>query len=291
MLGFHISITSKNLLNSIKVVYEGYSDVGANAFQVFLKNPKSYRVSNIPQKQIELARDYIKENEILFVSHGTYLLNSANPDKFEKKMLNVIDDLMVIDSLGGIGSVFHVGKSLKMDVDEAVANMKEFIEKAIVDSGKLGCKSAFILETGAGCGTECLTKIEDLGAFYHSFDEKVRERMRICIDTCHVFSAGYDLRNEECSRKFVELVEKHIGWDNVALIHLNDSKYLVGSCKDRHENLLKGHISKECSTGLEFFVKFCYEKRIPIVMETPVLEGVDSRKEEMELLNSWIGRK
>ena len=68
-------------------------------------------------------------------------------------MLNVIDDLMVIDSLGGIGSVFHVGKSLKMDVDEAVANMKEFIEKAIVDSGKLGCKSSFILETGAGCGT------------------------------------------------------------------------------------------------------------------------------------------
>jgi len=147
------------------------------------------------------------------------------------------------------------------------------------------------LETGAGCGTECLTKIEDLGAFYHSFDEKVRERMRICIDTCHVFSAGYDLRNEECSREFVELVGKHIGWENIALIHLNDSKCLVGSCKDRHENLLKGHISKECSSGLEFFVKFCYEKRIPIVMETPVLEGVDSRKEEMELLNSWVGKK
>lgn len=80
MLGFHISITSKKLLNSIKVVYEEYSNVGANAFQVFLKNPKSYRVSNIPQKQIELARDYIKENEIIFVSHGTYLLH---PWKFK----------------------------------------------------------------------------------------------------------------------------------------------------------------------------------------------------------------
>jgi len=285
MIGFHTSVTSKKLKKSIQKAFE-YCNGNAKVFQIYLKSPQRYALSKIPSEQIELTKEYIKDNNITLVSHACYLLNCCNETKWEQKIMNAVDDLLVIDSIGGIGSVFHVGKYLKTDLNCALDKMREFISTVIEQTDKLGCKSHFILETAAGQGTECLTDIEDFGEFYKSLDDNIRKRVSICIDTCHVFAAGYDLRTENKSKQFITLVNESIGWENVKLIHLNDSDKPLSSRVDRHANLLKGYISKDDENGLKYFVKHSFNLKIPIVLETPAKEN--SRFDEIELLLDWI---
>ena len=285
MLGFHTSVTSKKMKNSIQKAFEKHNG-DATVFQIYLKSPKRYALSNIPSDQIEQTKTYIEENGITLVSHACYLLNCAVEAKWEQKVMNAVDDILVIDSMGGIGSVFHVGKHLGKGLESAHENMAKFITTVVEKTGKLGCKADFILETAAGQGTECLTDIVEFGKFYHRLDEEIRKRVSVCIDTCHVFSAGYDLRTTEKTGEFIKLVGENIGWENVSLIHLNDSARGLSSRVDRHENLLKGFITMNDCSGLKHFVKFCYGKKIPLVLETPVREN--NREVEIELLKKWI---
>jgi len=285
MLGFHASVTYSKLKSSIMIPFEKY-DGKVNAFQIYLKNPHRYALSNISYEQIEQTKQYINENNITIVSHGCYLLNYATDEKWEQKVMNAIDDLLVIDSLGGIGSVFHVGKYLKQDIDYSLENMNKFITQVIEKSEKLGCKSHFILETAAGQGTECLVNLIEFGEFYSKLDAKIKERVSICIDTCHVFAAGYDLRTIEKTREFIKLIEDNIGWNHVKLIHLNDSDRDISSKIDRHANLLKGFITNVDESGLKTFVKFCYDMKIPIILETPDTD--DNRENDIKILNNWI---
>ena len=283
-VGFHLCINAKSFS---KYIIGAFTDFGGSstAFQVFIKNPRGYATANIPNEEVKLTREFIEKNGILLVSHAAYILNCASKDKWDKKLMTAIDDIMTIDSLGGIGSVFHVGKYLKLDISEATDNMREFIVKVVSDTGKIGCKADFILETAAGQGTECLVDLKEFGKFFLSIDAETRKRVKVCIDTCHVFAAGYELSDEKSVKEFYELVNEYIGWENVALIHLNNSKCPLGSRKDRHENLTEGLIG---CYGLKLFAKMCHEMFIPLVTETPC--SGEGRKQEMKMLNQWISK-
>ena len=285
MIGYHVPIIKKSFKKSIE---EPHKRSNINAFQLFVRNPRQ-KIVEYKEKEAEECKKYIKENNLFLVSHGTYLLNSATKDKFTDKIESALNDLIYAEKIGALGSVFHVGKHLKQSVEDGTNNMFEFISIVIEKLQEINSKSIYILETCAACGTELLSDLKDFGEFYHRFNEKQKENLKICIDTCHVFSAGYSLKSEYDSIKFIEIVEKYIGWSNVLLIHLNDSKKDCGCHVDRHENLCKGCIGKDDS-GFKYFVKHCIEKNIPLILETPHDDHnmYEIYNEELEKIRYWI---
>ncbi|MBA42807.1 MAG: hypothetical protein CMF62_02220 [Magnetococcales bacterium] len=127
-----------------------------------------------------------------------------------------------------------------------------------------------LLETTAGQGTELCYKLEDLAYFYKKFkkhrDPKIRNRIGLCVDTCHIFSAGYDLRNEKKVNLYLETFNELIGLSHIKLIHLNDSGVEHGKRVDRHESLGYGKIGLE---GLMHFAKKFIKMKVPLILETP----------------------
>ena len=281
--GYHIGI-KKSFIKSIKKEHEN-GIFPTNAYQLFLKTPRKKILSKLTDEDAKMCKKYISENGIYIVAHSSYLLNIATKltsDK-DQTLLSALDDIIQIDKMGGAGAVFHVGKHLKRDQEECLTNMYTFIKK-VVDMTPDN-NSKFILETAAGCGTELCTTIETLGSFYKRFNNEYRKRVRICIDTCHVFSAGHDLRTSGKVLEFIDLVEKNIGWKNVEVIHLNDSKRELGCCVDRHENLCVGHIGRDSESGFETFIQKCKKDDIPIILETP--NDPDLRNDDMNYIVKW----
>ena len=247
--------------------------------QLFVKSPRRKSVPEINNDDVKKCKEYIKQNNIFLVIHGSYLINIASKDDYEYKHKSVLQDIKVAHQMGAIGAVFHVGKQLKMQKEEAVNNMKEFIKNILV---KLDDGEKFILETGAGCGTEMLCNLQELGDFYNSFTKEEKNKMSICLDTCHIFSAGYDIKTKSKVKKFVKLVGSTIGWANICVIHLNDSKKDCGCGLDRHEILCKGCIGD----GLKYMVRHFNDRNIPLILETPSKR--DDKIEELDMIKKWI---
>jgi deoxyribonuclease-4 len=286
LIGYHIP-KNKTFKESIE---EPYKISNINAFQIFVRNPRQLKIVEYKEKEAEECKKYVIEKNLFLVSHATYLLNSATRDNWENKIESALNDLIYSEKIGAIGSVFHVGKYLKQSVEEGIENMFEFISTVIQRLQEINSKSIYILETCASCGTELLADLKDFGDFYHRFNEKYKENLKICIDTCHVFSAGYSLKSRLDSVLFIDYVEENIGWNNVVLIHLNDSKKDTGCHVDRHENLCKGCIGKDSDAGFKYFVNYCVSKNIPLILETPHnnYDMYEIYNEELKKIYGWI---
>jgi deoxyribonuclease-4 len=265
MFGYHISIRHHSFEKSIALAHRNSN---IYAFQCFVKSPRSYEIKK-PETVESTCPAYLEENQFRLFVHGSYLLNSATREKWDIKIECAWNDIECAHRLGARGVVFHVGKHLKQTAQEGLTHMFEFISILIHRIQEREMSIDYILETSAGCGTELLSRIEDLGHFYHQFHPEQKEHFRICIDTCHVFSAGYALETQEEMQLFIELVETHIQWENVALIHLNDCKKKRGCCVDRHENIGKGFITQNTMEGVATLLEHCSERDIPIILETP----------------------
>jgi deoxyribonuclease-4 len=287
MIGFHIPIIKKSFKVSVETAHKKGN---INAFQLFARNPLQLKIVEYKEEDAIACKKYVMENNLFLVSHATYLINSATKKDWELKINSALNDLIYAEKMGAVGSVFHVGKHLKQTVEEGTEIMYEYISEVIEKLQNINSSSIYILETCAACGTELLSDLKDFGTFYNRFNDKQKENIKICIDTCHVFSAGYSLKSEEDAMNFISIVDQHIGWENVILIHLNDSKKDCGCGVDRHENLCKGCIGKDDESGLKFFVNYCYENKIAIVLETPHdnTNMYEIYKEDLSKVYSWI---
>lgn len=259
--------------------------VGGNFFQIFLTSSKSYGNKRQTKKDLLSLKKNIKKYDQKVVVHGSYMLNYCNPcdSIIHKKAIRLlINDLNESVIIGAIGVVVHMGKNvgkLALSEDEALNNFANGIKKVLSESDK---KSTIIFETGAGQGTEICTSMEGLVLLYSKFTDEEKERIKFCIDTCHIFSYGYDIGDEKYVDEYIKLVDKTIGWDNVNCIHLNDSKCKVKCRKDRHADLGEGEVGIE---GLKKFIIECYKKDIPIVLETPC--DILSCKKQIEMVKKW----
>jgi deoxyribonuclease-4 len=257
--------------------------IGANFFQIFLSSPQTYKLTKHSTKDLITLRDKLKNKNMKMVIHGNFMLNFCNDVKSYKhknaiKLL--VHDLNHSVTLNSMGVIIHMGKKLKMDEEVAISNYVLGVKKALSESHK---SSVIILETGAGVGTEVCTMLFKLGKLYERFTVDEQKRIKFCIDTCHIFSAGYDIGDKNYVNLFIKLVTTHLSWDKVACIHLNDSKCSCGSKKDRHADLGEGCVNID---GLKTFIKFCHEKDVPIVLETPC--DVLSKKHQIAMVKSWI---
>lgn len=278
------------------------------AFQVFFGSPRSLKHKEMTEEEYTLIKYFVIENEIQLFSHAAYVFNIAKYSSYKKgkkdeyeqalDMLNnamisrAINELHNIAKCGGIGSVFHVGKHLiktkkadpPVNTSPFEDNMFHFIKDVIDQTTEIG--SCFILETAAGQGTELLTSIEQIGQFYNRFSNKYKKRVKICVDTCHIFACGADICNN--TESIISNIDKHIGWDNIIIIHMNDSSTRLGSRVDRHQNLNKGYITEmgKSNSGLSSFAKHCYDMGLPLVLETPDKTG-SSRTKDINVLEEW----
>lgn len=285
--GCHIMI-SYGLYSTINRIQE----LGGTAYQIFLRNPKSTNVtmlSDSKRKELMKMKDFFESNpNIKCIVHSPYVLNfchSPDSDQYSKSVNVLINDLKDAE-IGGIEyCIIHLGKNTnKLSFDEAMDNYATGIVECL--NKTKGLNSKIVIETGAGQGTEVGWKLKNLGKIrdiiYSKLDDKKDiERVKYCIDTCHITSASYDIINE-CD-KVVSLIEKYIKWENVVCMHVNDNKTPVGSFVDRHADIGYGTLGEKV---LETFLRkaLTYNENIICILETP---GDDS---DIQTQLEWLSK-
>lgn len=273
--GGHMSI-KRGIPSAIQEI----NSLGGNMLQVFVSNPMSTKFiidkTKWNEKQCQLIRSTLESTDTKLVIHLPYVINLAKPLPIPSDMVNcwwinmICNQLLVSDLINSIGCVVHVGKHMDLTVQEGIDNMYAGLKYVVEFIKQHELNSYIILETAAGQGSELLTtknsSLEDFANFYNRFSDDEKSHIKICVDTCHIFAAGYDIRQKEQVKTFFNEFNTVIGLNNIALIHLNDSKTDCGSCVDRHENLGEGKIGIE---GLRHFIRYAIFYHIPTVLETP----------------------
>jgi len=265
--GCHLS--GQNIFDSIDEI----NKYNGNIIQIFVTNPIGKPSKDALAKYTNLGpkiKQYAEGKQTKIVIHSPYTLNFA--EEFDNKaywIQTILLELRIAHLIGAIGCVIHVGKYLDLDINTATQNMYNSLKYiiSIIKSEKLNVK--LILETAAGQGSELFVtesnSIDDLANFYHRFNKDDKKILKICVDTCHIFSAGFDISSKKKVRYFFILFDRIIGLEHLALIHFNDSKTEYNSHVDRHANIGRGNIKL---SGLSEFIKQAYKFKIPLILET-----------------------
>ncbi len=259
-LGAHFSVAG-GLENALYTA----RDLHCNTAQIFTKNARSWKDPDLSQARIQTFLKVREETCIPWVfSHCTYLINIASNDreKLLKSRVSLAAELHRSGLLGLDGVVLHPGAHLGEGLERGLETARESINW-VLDRDE-GSFPKLLLETTAGTGTCLGSRFEEIGELINSLDKP--EAVGVCMDTSHVFAAGYDIRTGQALENTLLAFNKYIGLSRLGLIHLNDSKPELGSRKDRHEHIGKGHI------GDSGFSAIMQDKRlapIPKVLETP----------------------
>ena len=254
-------------------------EIGANAFALFTKNQRQWVSAPLTAKSIELFKEYCTNGGFdasYIMPHDSYLINLGNPDEeaIQKSRAAFIDEMQRCEQLGLKMLNFHPGSHLnKISVEQCLDEIAANINLAL--SKTKGVTA--VIENTAGQGSNVGNKFEELRYIIDRIDDK--SRVGICIDTCHTYSAGYDIVGDY-DGVFGEF-DRIVGFEYLKGIHLNDTKKPLGSRVDRHESLGLGLL------GMDFFRRFMKDSRfdnMPIILETPD----ESRwAEEIALLRSF----
>jgi deoxyribonuclease IV len=265
-IGCHIT-KKYGILNGLKALTE----INGNACQIQIKDMDINYIetkTEISDSELKSIRDYVKQHNIYLINHSIHKINLArNPTENIKALQSLANDIHLITKMGGVGSVVHMGKKLNLNQDDAIQNMIHSLKYVI---NMLESKDGYILlENSAGEGSALYT-LEDMGKVFNGLTNDEKNKVKFVIDTCHSFTAGYDLCNKKNIDKFIKIIEEHIKFNNISCIHLNDSYQPLNSRKDRHQNLLLGHISGTDTKYNHFkkFLELIIENNIPVILET-----------------------
>ncbi len=272
--GAHLSVAG-GLENAITAAVA----VGCDCLQVFVKNQRQWRAGLLSEDQISRFRAARSANDVApIVAHASYLLNLASPAKSTREMsINaMVDELTRCEALGVESLVFHPGAHLTGTVEEGIAHIAASLDE--VHRRCAGFRTMILLETTAGQGSAIGWHFEQLAAIL----DRVREigRLGVCLDTCHLFAAGYDFRTAEGFAAMIDEMDRTFGLGRVRCIHTNDSKKELGSRVDRHEHIGKGKIGK---AGFAHFVNDPRFVDVPFILETP--KGTDGRGTDFDKVN------
>ena len=268
-IGCHLS-TSKGFKNMGK---EALS-IGANTFQFFTRNPRGGKAKDIDEKDIDELLKIMKENNFAkILAHAPYTLNGCSADENTRKFATemMADDLVRMEYLPNNLYNFHPGSHVKQGVDVGIDYIVEMLNKVL----KPEQTTTVLLETMAGKGTEIGRSFEEIAKIIDRVE--LNDHLGVCLDTCHVYDAGYDILNN--LDNVLEEFDKIIGLDRLKAIHLNDSKNPFNSHKDRHEKIGEGSLGLE---GISKIINHPKLRHLPFFLETP--NELDGYKAEIELL-------
>jgi deoxyribonuclease-4 len=256
IVGIHIN-NNDDIFNNIKNAHTK----GAKIIQLF--------ANKFSKKSIEEYKKIyklLKKYKIKCVVHSSYTINlSKNWDEHSWTLKQLLMEIKNTELLGGFAIIVHLGKQLNLSENNAINNMYTALLYVLSKSFHSNVK--ILLETSSGQGSELLFNLQKFGDFINKFKKtKFFNKIGICIDTCHIFVAGYDIREKINIIKIFKFIDKNIGFENIKLVHLNDSVNDINSHIDRHANLGKGFIGKK---ALLVICNFFNELQIPIILETP----------------------
>jgi len=256
-IGCHISVSK-----GYKAMGEEALKIGANTFQFFTRNPRGSKAKEIDVKDVEALLELAKENKFaIILAHAPYTLNACSADKHTREFAERImtDDLNRMEYMPNNLYNFHPGNHIKQGANVGI----EYIINMLNTVLKPEQTTTVLLETMSGKGTEVGSCFEELKQILDGVI--LSGKMGICLDTCHIYDAGYDIVNDLDG--VIDEFDRIIGLDKLYAIHLNDSKNPFGSHKDRHETIGEGFIGKEV------FIKIINNpklRHLPFFLETPV---------------------
>lgn len=270
-IGCHLSVSK-----GFKNMGDEALSIGANTFQFFTRNPRGGKAKDLDDKDIQAFLKLAEENKFAkLLAHAPYTLNAcaADESKREFAIQTFEDDLRRLQKVPNNLYNFHPGSHVKQGVDVGIEYIADMINKAL----KPEHTTTVLLETMAGKGTEIGRSFEELKSIIDRVE--LKDKMGVCLDTCHVFDAGYDIVNDLDG--VLEEFDRVIGIDRLKAIHLNDSVHGFESKKDRHAKIGEGKIGLEAITRIINHPKL---RNLPFLLETPnELEGYSK---EIELLKS-----
>lgn len=278
-VGGHLSIAGGHAL-----ALQRAKDIGANALQIFAGSPQLWNLPTITDDQVE---NFVKQKAALDIDpiyfHAPYLINMADPAFIgEKSKKRIIDELQLAEEMGIRGTIIHLGSYKETDKTAPVSKEKyQILLKNITTVLEKASSHSFFI-------------IEDAGnrKIGWSFDEIARivsdlkdNRLKVCIDTCHMFAAGYDISTKSSFQQFFSEFDRMIGIERLEVFQVNDSKDTLGSFRDRHENIGEGNIP---SSAFELLVNEKQTKDIPFILEVPGVDKKGPNEESIKKLRSFL---
>ena len=267
LIGAHISTQG-----GLHTAFERASAIDATAAAIFAKNSNQWKGKELTDADCALFTE--KRNVRPMLTHASYLINLATTNKefHRKSIAALIDELDRAERLGIHAVVLHPGAHLGAGANAGIDQIARSLDQ--IHAAIPNHQVVTLLETSAGQGTSVGCTFEELGKMIELVDDK--RRVGICIDTCHVFAAGYEIRTRDGYARATDELERYVGVHNVGAFHLNDSKKPLGSRVDRHQHIGEGEIGLEAFRLLLNDPRFT---RIPKVIETPkTIETVSDRK-------------
>ncbi|HEV8336833.1 MAG TPA: deoxyribonuclease IV [Candidatus Polarisedimenticolia bacterium] len=278
-LGSHISIAG----GVDRAVLRGKT-VGCEALQIFVKSSNQWRAAPFRAGEAERFAANLRMTGLgPVIAHDSYLINLCSPDDalWEKSIQAFAVELERCETLGIPYLVTHPGCHMGSGERAGLARLSRGIDR--VHAKYPSHRVKILLETTAGQGSGLGHRFDHLGAVLKAVDDPAR--VGVCLDTCHVFAAGYDLRTASSYARTLEEFDSRVGTSKLQAIHLNDSKRELGSRVDRHEQIGKGHL------GIEAFRLLLVDSRlqdVPMVLETPKGPDYAEDKVNLALLRSLI---
>lgn len=272
-IGTHMSIAK-----GLKKTAENVVAMNANTMQIFSRNPRGSNYKTYSDKEIEDFQKIRKEYKFgPLLAHAPYTLNlaSAKPEVYEFACNVIREDIVRMDALAMENLVFHPGNHTGIGAEAGIENIANGLNQAITGEESI----TILLETMSGKGTEVGRTFEELKEIRDRMEHP--EKIGVCLDTCHVFAAGYDIVNDLDG--VLETFDKVLGLKLLRAIHLNDSMMPFGSHKDRHATIGDGEIGME---ALLRVLKHPALKSLPFYLETPLDDA--GHKEEIEKIREAL---
>ena len=279
-IGCHVSISG-----GIQYAFERADSLGCESFQIFTQNQRQWKSIEYDENTLQEFFSERKQHQfdrIPVIAHASYLINlcAQEPEKLEKSRRAFLEELNRCDQLGIAGLVIHPGAHGGKGEDWGIAAIADSINYALdIYSPQV----QILLETTAGQGTGIGSRFEH---FKQIMDLTVSEsKVGVCVDTCHIFAAGYDIRSKEGWVETLQRMDDSFGLEQVAVFHLNDSKKEFDSRRDRHAPVGEGFIGAE---SFEILMKMERFKEIPGILEVPGGDAVFMKN--IKLLKEMRGR-
>lgn len=277
LVGAHVS-TSGGVFNAI----DHGTEIGATAIQIFSKNQTRWVSKPLSEPDVEKFKIGWEKSPIKdVVIHDSYLINLASPDftNLEKSRNAFLDEVERAQQLGIRYLIFHPGSHLNTGEEVGLKLIAESMNRIIEKTPNYSVK--LLLETTAGQGTNLGYAFEQLAFIIDLVEEK--NRVGVCLDTAHIFAAGYDIRDRKNYEETWKQFDTILGWDLLYAIHINDSKKELGSKVDRHENIGEGLIGEKT---FRMIMNDSRLNNIPKIVETP--GGLEEHKRNLEKLKSLV---
>ena len=268
-LGVQVSISG-----GLSKAIERAKILGCNTIQIFSRNPRSFKRVLRTEEEIEEFREKRRQAKIypLFI-HTVYTLNLASPDArfYRLSIRDFIRDLKDAQHLGSEFVVTHIGSFKGSSREKGIKRVIRALENIL---SKMPSSLTLLLENTSGSGHWLGADFKEIAYIINSLGKS--EKIGVCLDTCHAFSAGYNLREARGLRELLGEIDDYIGLNKLKLIHLNDSQDKLGSYKDRHFHIGEGYIGEE---GFRRIINHTQLKNLPFILETP------KKKEEDDFRN------